>query len=58
MGAHIKATSVETKTWEEEGWQTDYLLQQDTGLETPEIRTAMLDSDVWRVITVPAQDST
>ena len=34
------------------------LLQQDTGLETPEIRTAMLSRIVWRAIIVWVQVST
>ena len=33
------------------------VLQQDTGLETPDMRTAMLDRSVWRAITVLAQVS-
>ena len=34
------------------------LLQQDIRLETPEVRTAMLDMSVWRAITVRTQVST
>ena len=34
------------------------VLQQDTGLETTDMRTAMLDRSVWRAITVRAQVST
>ena len=34
------------------------ILQQDTGLETSEVRTAMLDRSVWRAITVRVQVST
>ena len=40
------------------GWQTQShlyidLLKQDTGLEEPDIKTAMLDRSVWRAITFP-----
>ena len=35
-----------------------YLLKQDTGLEEPDIKTAMLDRSVWRGITVRANVST
>ena len=35
-----------------------YILRQDTELETPEMRTAMLDRNVGRAITFRAQDST
>ena len=34
------------------------VLQQDTGLETTDMRTAMLNRSVWRAITVGAQVST
>ena len=34
------------------------LLIQDTGLEEPDIKTAMLDRRVWRAITVRANVST
>ena len=52
----VQDTQLEAQAWKK--INLTYLLKQDTGLDEPDIKTAMLGSSMWRAITVRANVST